>query len=69
VNYKITIRGNKGEPFDCVDGVWSASNLHTALSRAVTGMDPMEKSGVRHVGAWKDRMFIGEVLKITVERI
>jgi hypothetical protein len=69
MNYKISIRGDKGEPFDFIDGVWSADNLHTALSRAVTGMDPMEKSGIRHVGPLSDRLFIGEKLVITAERI
>lgn len=50
-------------------GVWSASNLHTALARAVTGY-PMEKErGVAHVGADWYKLFPGEMVNIEVRRL
>ncbi len=70
-NYQIkilhTLAGDAGSSQTM--GVFSASNAHTALSRALTGCDPMERMGIAHTGPKSDKLSIGDELTIHVERI
>ena len=69
-NYSITIEMKRPQGSMSRAGVWSASNLHTALARALTGIDPMERvRGPSHVGPADDKLAIGEKLVIIAERI
>jgi hypothetical protein len=68
-NYRIKIKSNQKEGSSFKQGVFSASNLHTALARALTGCDPMEKMGIAHTGPKSDKLTLREKLIIEVERI
>lgn len=69
MNFRMAIFDEGGK---CVRaGVWSASNLHTALARAVSGY-PMEKArGPSHVGAARNWYWlgVGKSARIEVTRL
>ena len=68
MNFQIRLRNEKR----LVErsGVWTASNVHTAVSRALTGYPTDHKSGdVAHTGIYWTKLSIGQEITIEVKRL
>jgi len=64
MNYRITMTGER-----MGSGIFSASNAHTAISRALTGIPPGHRHGPCHVGYVNDVLKIGEEVTIKIQRL